>query len=462
MPGRYRITSDEDFDESEDSEATDNIGMEADGAEIDNVENAARIAWKTLSKLNRESRKRRKEWPERGDCAVDARKYADVNARRLFDLRLCCYYAFCVWMVTFIVVAGYQGYGRGDAAQCVCSEISCPASWHEFTAVVGCVWDQWFGGNESQSFAESFRNAFQYVCNSGWKVVCSWWDTENGPVRKAVTEVICPVLPSPFVALFTWLLALLASLWTIVLIGTLIVFAFVLFVGMVKVLLAPLMRERKESDGIQTNERLWLVRWFCNGLGIPLRAVRPTSLQNVLRKEPKVQGPWMVLALSGVIAVVAAALQPLLLEAALIAAPKAVKESLNGVLGCRCLVAFFAATLFAIYRVSSICRRRIREWGVFGWKTWLGDDIVGPTESYWERLGSLVRSKSWQGLFLERIALPVGAITILLAVVLLFVSSAIATPSRDSGASSVPATTEIGQRLQSEDREEQDGIILKT
>ena len=275
----------------------------------------------------------------------EARSFSQQNARRLTDLRLCCYYAFCVWVVAFIVTGAVRSHGDGASG----SSIGVPQSWSEYLALFDKPVNKLFGPG----------------------------------------ELLTPYL-SPF---FSWTLALILGLCALILALTVAVFSIVVAIGFLKGFKAFL----PDDNGI------------------------PISLKKRLQTKPKPHNVWFVLIVSVAVGVVTALLQPLVQGAFLLATPQAVEELLRGVLDSRGLVAFSGFAMAGIVQVSRICKTRIREWSVFGWKTSLpGENPIGPVPSYWEQLGKLYRSTSWQGVFLERIALPVSAMAILLAAGLVF------------------------------------------
>lgn len=307
----------------------------------------------------------------------DARQFSQKNARRLTDLRLCCYYAFCIWVVAFICTGACRAYLPIQKTQ-------------------------------SSSLEQADPWSFESVRNWYW----SCWDTDpsKGPLAAVVDEMLGLLAHDWLTGFLTIALAILCSVlaffilllaiaWTLILGVTVVVLVCVIVCGAIKA--------------------VWAF-FACNQQA-------PKSLVGTLPEPTCSQGLARVVIVSLAAAVVAALLKPVIRGAFLLATPEAAEDLLNGVVDDRGLVAFFALTLAAIVQVSGICKARIREWSVFGWKMSLpGEDPKGPAQSYWERLGALCSSKSPQGVFLERIALPVGAITILIAAVLVFVGTSIA------------------------------------
>ena len=119
-------------------------------------------------------------------------------------------------------------------------------------------------------------------------------------------------------------------------------------------------------------------------------------------------------------------LQPLIEEAFALVLPEAVEDVLEGVTSSRILTGSFAAALAGVILVSKVCKSRIREWGLYGWKVSLGhlESPEKPDTTAWESIGEQLPSDSFVSRLLERIILPFGAIGILLLVICLFVSSA--------------------------------------
>ena len=137
-------------------------------------------------------------------------------------------------------------------------------------------------------------------------------------------------------------------------------------------------------------------------------------------------GVFRVSVTSVIVAFLAYLLQPLLKEASLIAVPQAVEGIVREVVDSRASVAWFAFTLVMILQISGICKRRIREWGVYVRKTsLLVEQPIKPDDTIWERLGAEFPSTSIPGRFLERIALPVCAITLVMAVVVALIAIAV-------------------------------------
>ena len=279
------------------------------------------------------------------DELSETRRMAHAQATKLSDLRLCCYYALCIWAVTFLII------GAGFFAA---SAMPASAGYGSFD-VTGAV----------NTIFEQIDTRLDLL-----------YEAQLGLVFTPVTLV---------------LLAIPATLWVIVLALTLTSLFCVTMIAIFK-------------TG-------WTI---CTG--------RSTETSQCSR----VPGVLRVSVTSAIVAFLAYLLQPLLKEASLIAMPQAVEGVICGVVDHRELVAFFTFTLVMTLQVSGICKRRIREWGVYGWKaSLLAEHPVKPDHTIWERLGAEFPSNSIPGRFLERIALPVCAITLVMAVAVAFIAIAV-------------------------------------
>ena len=276
-----------------------------------------------------------------------ARAFSQANAVKLSDLRLCCYYAFCVWAVLFLGTCGYQAFGKSSP--------------------------------------------------SDDSTLINIYDMDNGPVAVAVRSMLGPFesLTKPI----AWLVVVPASIWTLLLALTIAALAIIIVIAIPKGIRALL----PDKDQIPQ---------FLGSDDVSDRPIPPSPLR--------------VLFWSFIVAILAAMFQPVVQGAILFATPEDAEPFLRGVVDCRGLVAIFAFAMAAIIQVSNICKTRIREWSVYGWKMSLpAEDPIGPVPTCWERLGAAFKSTSWQGVILERIVLPVGALTLVIAAALFFVSSSI-------------------------------------
>ena len=274
----------------------------------------------------------------------EARRTAHTQAVRLSDLRLCSYYALCIWAVTFLTV--------GAAISAGAASIST--------------------GNESPDVMQKITSMFEKLVTQ--------FDQLYG-------EQLCLVF-TPFTL---GALTIPVTLWVIILALTLAVLAGVVLFAFGKA-------------------------------GKTILTGRNTETSQSVRSP----GVFRVILTSAIVAFLAWLLQPLLKEVFLIATPEAIEGIICGVVDCRALVAFFGFAMAMIFQVSGICKRRIREWCVYGWKTsLLVEHPVKPDHTTWERLGAQFPSASFQGRFLERIALPVCAITLLIVAAAAFIASAV-------------------------------------
>lgn len=282
---------------------------------------------------------------ETWDAQSEARRTSHTQAVRLSDLRLCCYYALCIWAVTFLTVGGIFAPTDTTSASPGLNDFANTSTVNQVAEQIGASFDLLYG-------------------------------EQLGPV---------------FTPLTLGALAIPGTLWVIILALTLVVLLVVVLVA------------------------------FLKG-GMTILTGRSTETSQSGRSP----GVFRVVAMSAIVAFFACLLQPLVKDAFLIVTPEPVEEVIRGVVDCRGLVAFFGFAMATIFQVSRICKRRIREWGVYGWKTsLLVEHPIKPDHTIWERLGATFPSNSFQGRFLERIALPVCAITLVIVAAAAFIVSAV-------------------------------------
>ncbi len=361
-PGQYDVVLDADIP----------AAAKIDEVDKDDVENQVPRHIRATRRLQDAAKLRREKWQkdhpgkdeehyERRWCSdnaarqrqSEARAFSQSNAVKLSDLRLCCYYAFCVWAVVFLATCGMQDFGNSEK-----------------------------NSADKQTWGEFAKTSY---------------DMDSGPLAKAVRSLL-----GPFEALtevIAWPSVIFAWSWGLVLTLAVAAFAIIIAIAIPKGLFV-LFAGKDELPK------------FLHDVDLCCRPTPPSPLRVLF---------WSLLA-----ATLAAMFQPVVQGAILFATPEDAEQFLRGVIDCRGLVAFFAFTLTAIIQVSNICKTRIREWSVYGWKMSLpGEDPIGPVPTCWERLGAAFKSTSWQGVVLERIVLPVGALTLVISAALFFVSSSI-------------------------------------